>query len=127
MIPIPPGCQGCMLELSILNFFGPVRSRGENPTPFKDYYPNWILFKIPELTLVNSYGKAIDGNDIEYKSWLNSSAKEEKKIETIVGTPRTSANFGMDVDGCVITHYIEHVYSCRRNCSFGKTIDRYLV
>ena len=84
-----------MLELSILNFFGPVRSRGENPTPFKDYYPNWILFKIPELTLVNSYGKAIDGNDIEYKSWLNSSAKEEKKIETIVGTPRTSANFGM--------------------------------
>ena len=95
LIPIPPGCQGCMLELSILNFFGPVRSRGENPTPFKDYYPNWILFKIPELTLVNSYGKAIDGNDIEYKSWLNSSAKEEKKIETIVGTPRTSANFGM--------------------------------
>lgn len=95
LIPIPPGCQGCVLELSILNFFGPVRSRGENPTPFIDFYPNWVLFKIPELTLVNSYGKAIDGNDIEYKSWLNSSAKEEKKIETIVGTPRTSANFGM--------------------------------
>lgn len=95
LIPIPPGCQGCVLELSILNFFGPVRSRSENPTPFIDFYPNWVLFKIPELTLVNSYGKSIDGNDIEYKSWLNSSAKEEKKIETIVGTPRSSANFGM--------------------------------
>ena len=57
--------------------------------------PRWVLFKIPELTLVNQYGKEIDGNDIEYKTWLNSSAKEEKKIETIVGTPRTSANFGM--------------------------------
>ena len=47
------------------------------------------------MTLVNQYGKEVDGNDIEYKTWLNSSAKEEKKIETIVGTPRTSANFGM--------------------------------
>lgn len=37
LIPIPPGCQGCVLELSILNFFGPVRSRGENPTPFIDF------------------------------------------------------------------------------------------
>ena len=45
--------------------------------------------------MVNQYGKEVDGNDIEYQTWLNSSSKEEKKSETIVGTPRTSANFGM--------------------------------
>ena len=97
LIPIPPGCQGCTLELTIVSCFSRIVNPHKHNGLTIDSYttPRWVLFKIPELTLVNQYGKEIDGNDIEYKTWLNSSAKEEKKIETIVGTPRTSANFGM--------------------------------
>lgn len=97
LIPIPPGCQGCTLELSIFSCYARVVNPHKHNRLTIDSYttPQWALFKIPELTLVNQYGKEVDGNDIEYKTWLNSSAKEEKKIETIVGTPRTSANFGM--------------------------------
>lgn len=97
LIPIPPGCQGCTLELTVTSCFGRIL----NPHKYNSVVsssqktPRWVLYKIPEITLVNQYGKEIDGNDIEYKSWLNSLAKEEKKIETIVGTPRTSSNFGM--------------------------------
>lgn len=97
LIPIPPGCQGCTLELTVLSCFARVIDphKHNGRTTESHTTPRWVLFKIPELTLVNQYGKEVDGNDIEYKTWLNSSAKEEKKIETIVGTPRTSANFGM--------------------------------
>lgn len=97
LIPIPPACQGCTLELTVVSCFAriinPHKKNGLTIDSHTD--PRWVLFKIPELTLVNQYGKEVDGNDVEYKTWLNSSAKEEKKIETIVGTPRTSANFGM--------------------------------
>lgn len=71
---------------------------------------------------------AIDGNDIEYKSWLNSSAKEEKKIETIVGTPRTSANFGMGMLMDVSSRTTLSMFTrAGVTGSFGKTIDRHLV
>lgn len=97
LIPIPPGCQGCTLELTVISRFARVVDPHKIGRLTNDSHetPRWVMFKIPELTLVNQYGKEIDGNDIEYKTWLNSSAKEEKKIETIVGTPRTSSNFGM--------------------------------
>lgn len=97
LIPIPTGCQGCTLELEILSCFARVINphKKNGITTESHTTPRWVMFKIPELTLVNQYGKEIDGNDIEYKTWLNSSAKEEKKIETIVGTPRTSSHFGM--------------------------------
>lgn len=97
LIPIPAGCQGCTLEIELTSCFGRVVNphKTNSIVQKSQNIPRWVLFKIPEIELVNQYGKAIEGNDIEYKSWLNSSAKEEKKIETIVGTPRTSANFGM--------------------------------
>lgn len=97
LIPIPPGCQGCTLELVVTSCFGRILNPHKHNSVVQDSQgrPRWVLYKIPELTLVNQYGKEIDGNDIEYKSWLNSLAKEEKKIETIVGTPRTSSYFGM--------------------------------
>lgn len=97
LIPIPSQCQGCTLELTIISCFARiVNPNKKNGLTIESYNtPKWVMFKIPELTLVNHLGKEIEGNDIEYKSWLNSSAKEEKKIETIVGTPRTENNFGM--------------------------------
>ena len=97
LIPIPPGNQGCTLELTIISCFARVVNPHKHNGLTTDSHtiPRWVLFKIPELTLVNQYGKEVVGNDIEYKTWLNSSAKEEKKIETIVGTPCTSTNFGM--------------------------------
>ncbi|WP_455962514.1 hypothetical protein [Bacteroides bouchesdurhonensis] len=97
LIPIPPGCQGCTLELLFTGLFGAVRSDSDSSDSALRDRPNWILFKIPELTLVNQFGKELDGSDIEYKAWLNSAAKEEKKIETIVGTPGTYDNFGMGI------------------------------
>ena len=97
LIPIPSGNQGCTLELTIISCFARVVNPHKHNGLTTDSHtiPRWVLFKIPELTLVNQYGKEVVGNDIEYKTWLNSSAKEEKKIETIVGTPCTSTNFGM--------------------------------
>ena len=97
LIPIPSGNQGCTLELTIISRFACVVNPHKHNGLTTDSHtiPRWVLFKIPELTLVNQYGKEVVGNDIEYKTWLNSSAKEEKKIETIVGTPCTSTNFGM--------------------------------
>ena len=94
LIPIPPGNQGCTLELTIISCFARVVNPHKHNGLTTDSHtiPRWVLFKIPELTLVNQYGKEVVGNDIEYKTWLNSSAKEEKKIE---GTPCTSTNFGM--------------------------------
>ncbi|MDD3038652.1 hypothetical protein [Bacteroides sp.] len=99
LIPIPVGCQGYTLELTVIGCFGRRRTLSGLESLMTDSQerPKWILYKMPELTLVNHQGKEIEGNDIEYKSWLNSSAKEEKKIETIVGTPNTENNFGMGI------------------------------
>lgn len=46
----------------------------------------WILYKEPKIELVNKYSKSLDTEDIEHNAWINRSAKEELKIETILGT-----------------------------------------
>ena len=49
---------------------------------------NWILFKLPEIEIVNSaqFDKTIDTGDVEYSAELNSGAKEPIDIDTICGT-----------------------------------------
>ena len=49
-------------------------------------YMRWLLYKSPTVTLVNSNGSEISLNDIEDKAWINSSAKDDIEIETILGT-----------------------------------------
>lgn len=46
----------------------------------------WALYKAPTITIVDKIGKSIDSEDIEHSAWINRSAKEELKIETILGT-----------------------------------------
>ncbi len=46
----------------------------------------WVLYKTPKITLIDSNYKDVKTKDIEYKAWLNKSAKEELSIDTVLGT-----------------------------------------
>lgn len=46
----------------------------------------WVLYKDPTIKVVTKSGKDIDAKDIEHSAWLNRSAKEELKVDTILGT-----------------------------------------
>lgn len=54
----------------------------------KDIYSRarWLLYKNPTITLVNKNGTSLSPEDIEDTAWINKSAKEELKVETIIGT-----------------------------------------
>ena len=45
----------------------------------------WLLYKTPTLDIVDGYGKEIETKDIEYSSWVNTSAKEDLDIDTFLG------------------------------------------
>ena len=49
---------------------------------------SWILFKLPEIEIMNStqFDKTINTDDVEYNAQLNSAAKEPIEIDTICGT-----------------------------------------
>lgn len=51
-------------------------------------YPmlNHLLYKLPELTICDKYGRDIDTADIEYRAWLSDTAREELQINTCIGT-----------------------------------------
>lgn len=46
----------------------------------------WALYKEPEIKVVDKNGKSLDNKDVEHTAWINRSAKEELKIDTILGT-----------------------------------------
>ncbi len=54
----------------------------------KDIYSRlrYMFYKNPGITIVNKYGKSLDNEDIEHVAWINAHAKEELKIETVIGT-----------------------------------------
>lgn len=54
----------------------------------KDIYSKarWLMYKNPEITLVNSNGTEISFHDVEDSAWVNRGAKEELSIDTILGT-----------------------------------------
>ncbi len=58
----------------------------------------WLLYKKPELAIVDAYFKEVDAEDVETSSWINASAKEELSLNTILGTalyPHHSAAKGL--------------------------------
>lgn len=51
---------------------------------------SWILFRLPEMEIVNNvqFDAAINTDDVEYKAELNRSAKESIELDTICGTAK---------------------------------------
>lgn len=71
----------------------------------------WLLMKLPEIEIMNSrqIDKCIDTDDVEYKSEINSAAKESISIDTICGTsaggvPTARGAYFNAVTGKQITH-----------------------
>lgn len=75
------------VNLSSTTTMNPGNLWGEDSgvRPFK---MNWILFKLPELEIVNNvqFEQAINTDDVEYNAELNEHAKEAIELETICGT-----------------------------------------
>lgn len=46
----------------------------------------WLLYRSLHLTLVDKNYKTIETKDVEVKAWINHLAKEELKIDTVLGT-----------------------------------------
>lgn len=46
----------------------------------------WVLYRDPKLEIVDQYSKTLDTDDVEHNAWINRQAKEELKIDTILGT-----------------------------------------
>ena len=53
----------------------------------------WWLYKFPKLEVVQGFqAEAVEKSDAEYSAWINESAKDEIKLDTICGTA-----FGRDI------------------------------
>lgn len=61
----------------------------------KDIYSKirWVMYKDPSITLCYKNGIEVEGNDIEDVAFLNTAAKEDLSIDTILGTP--PSRFGL--------------------------------
>lgn len=46
----------------------------------------WLLYRSLNITLVDKNYRKVEASDIEYKAWINTNAKEELKIDTVLGT-----------------------------------------
>lgn len=55
----------------------------------KDIYSKirWVMYKEPSITLCYKNGVEVEGNDIEDVAFLNTAAKEDLSIDTVLGTP----------------------------------------
>lgn len=58
-----------------------------NPKGLWDKF-NWLLFKLPEIEIMNSsqFDKAINTDDVEYSAELNGGAKDPIELDAICGT-----------------------------------------
>lgn len=45
----------------------------------------WLLYRNVKIKLVDKNYQSIDAKDVEYTAWINPSAKEDLKIDTVVG------------------------------------------
>ncbi|RGP09264.1 hypothetical protein [Parabacteroides gordonii] len=46
----------------------------------------WVLYKDPKITVVDKNSNSLKSEDIEHTAWINKSAKEVLKIDTVLGT-----------------------------------------
>lgn len=51
----------------------------------------WMLYKDPEVTLVDKHSKSVKTKDIEHNAWINPDAKEDLSVDTIFGTLKSSS------------------------------------
>lgn len=65
----------------------------------------WWLYKFPKLEIVQGLiAEAVEKSDAEYSAWVNASAKDEIKIDTICGTAFGS-DLGVTARGAYKTWY----------------------
>lgn len=97
MISLPDGMSG-RLTLEILTGWKLVRRETTSPdgkrpwgielnmAEYESFGEVWMLYKMPEVALTDKYGKKVEGYDLSYDGWLLTDAREELKIDTIVGS-----------------------------------------
>lgn len=96
LISLPDGLSG-RLSLEILTGWKLVRRETESPSgrpwgielnmmEYNSFGNVWTLYKMPEVTLTDKYGKKVEGYDLRYESWLLKDAREELEINTIAGS-----------------------------------------
>lgn len=76
----------------------------------------WALYKEPQITIVDKNGKSIEKQDVEYTAWINRSAKEELKVDTILGTlkeasPTALGQLFLTSDNTVMKYFHRAGYS----------------
>ena len=77
-IPMPP--TSGWLELSIGNTFRTIEPNVDISTI------HWFLLKKVELKLTTPYGKELEKSDIVLRAWVEKSARETLKLDTVCGT-----------------------------------------
>lgn len=70
-------CEG--LDFFDVNFINKMKLENR----YRDIH--WVLYRMPKISFTNQYGKSIELEDIEYNAYVNKHAKEELKIDTIIG------------------------------------------
>lgn len=81
-IDLPP--VGGFLELQVGSGVHQFDYKREQKNIFA--LARWLLYKNPTVTLVKKNGTQLSPEDIEDSAWINKSANEELKIDTIIGT-----------------------------------------
>lgn len=92
-LSLPPNIFGHTLEIKIKS--GMYKDAGVNQGGLKDSYAplsaedekrvRWVLYKLPEIELLDGYKNSIETKDISYTSWLNRSAREKLELNTVIG------------------------------------------
>lgn len=103
--PLPPAGGYLVLEIGEgLHFVRTTAGQSYPPSGLR-----WIAYKQPEIVLCDYYGLEYDVKDIEDSAWLERSARESLKIDTIVGTlpgrlgvPNARGQIYMDLYGGVV-------------------------
>lgn len=90
---LPPNIYGHKLEIKIKS--GIYKDAGVNiagleeklsPLSAEDEkHVRWVLYKLPEIELLDGYKNSIETKDISYTSWLNRSAREKLELNTVIG------------------------------------------
>ena len=78
----------------------------------------WVMYKNPTIEITDKYGNDVNPQDIEHSAWLNVDAKEELKLDTVVGTldnplPSALGQIFQTTDKSVISSFYRAGYTDR--------------
>lgn len=92
-LDLPPNLFGYTLEIKIKS--GLYKDAGVSVLGLKNNYSplsaederhaRWLLYRMPEIELLDGYKNSIESKDISYTSWLNRSAREKLELDTVIG------------------------------------------